>query len=364
MTHRLTWTFFVFIALSLSQRPGASAEDTPLHIACNLPLTGELATYGAAIQEGAMMAVDEMKLQGRLSFDWQDNASTTRQAAEIAARQLGQKPDIYVSGLRPQYMTTHDIVMKSAIPHFPWIFDMHIRPAGERNFRTWVNFKAESPLFLRFAAERKAARVGVIYVQLPHTEEQYAGTIIPGLKAQGAEVLVEPYDMNKMDFRDIAVRMARFKPEALILSGFQANFVGLIKALRQLNLIGANNTAATYDLVDALPLLSPDETEGISISAMRIMLRPTPRYEEWKKRFLARFNREPLYTHVGAYEMVELIAKATEAQKNMNSAELTRALQETRVESISGALSFDPEGDVATPIELGVVQNGKLVAWR
>jgi outer membrane PBP1 activator LpoA protein len=46
-----------------------------VHIACNLPLTGYFATYGAAVREGALMALSENAEPAvSLDFDWQDNA--------------------------------------------------------------------------------------------------------------------------------------------------------------------------------------------------------------------------------------------------------------------------------------------------
>ncbi len=352
------------VTLTLPPPQCASGQTVPpFRIACNLPLTGELATYGSAVQEGSLMAFDELSLGKVLEFDWQDNSSTPRGAASIAPRQLERKPHVYISGIKPQYMAIHDAVMKSGIPHFPWIFDMRIRPNGERNFRTCINFKIEPPLFLDFAAKRKASKVAVIYVQLPHTDEEYNGTIIPGLEAQGAEVLVERYDMNKMDFRDLALRVARFRPDVLVLSGFQANFTGMVKALRQLNLIGPDNTVATYDMADTLPLLSPEETEGIHVSAPRFMLHPTKKYEEWKKRFRLRFKKEPLYLHAYAYDMVQLIAGVA-AQKNSprDPAGIARALQNAKVDGITGPVSFDADGDAVIPVELGIVRNGVLTA--
>jgi ABC-type branched-subunit amino acid transport system substrate-binding protein len=208
-----------------------------LRIAFNVPLSGPLATYGNAIQEGFMFAAETLPTpRVQINYDWEDNQSEVKGAVVALRKQLLSKPHLYVSGVKPQYMAIRDEVAKSGLPHFPWIFDVDIRPNKERNFRTWVNFKIEPPLFLEYAAKVRPKRIAIVYVQLPSTDEEYLEHIIPGLKAAGfTDLKVEPYQMDKTDFRDLALRLRGFAPDLLILSGFQENFIGMFKAFNTQN---------------------------------------------------------------------------------------------------------------------------------
>lgn len=356
-------------ALVLTGCPGKSeGPGAEVKIAANLPLTGDLATYGTAVRDGANMAVEEIKADSKnpkLSFDWQDNASDPKQAGTVLQRQLLDNPNIYVSGVKPQTMAIRDKVNEKGLPHFEWIFDANINPGGTRNaFRTWVSYKIEPPVYLNYAAERQAKRVAIVYVQLPHTVEEFDTLVIPGLKKQGANVVyVEPFAFGTKDFKTIAVKIQASKPDLIILNGFQNDLVSLVRAMRPLNLISDGNTIATYDMLDAATILGQDELEGIRLVAPLFVTQPDrTNVKDWRDRFRAKYSKEPLYTHAFAYDMAMIIEDAAKrVGANPDSAKWIDALRATNIEGVTGPLKFDDKGDLITPLEVGVFRGGHPV---
>jgi len=360
----------VVIWVLLSSASPMYAQDKGLRIAFNIPLSGELSSYGVPIQEGVQMAVDDQALEGSveppLSFDWQDNKSQARESVLIFQQQLLKRPDIYVTGVKPQFMAIRNELEKEGIPSFVWIFDVSIKNKMNSNFRTWVNFKVETPLFLEYSKNINAKKVAIVYVQLPHTDLQYNEGIIPGLKAQGIkEILVQPYQMDKNDFRDYAARIRSFNPDLMILSGYQGHFVPLLKSLRVLNLIKEGNTIATYDLLDAAPLLAKHEVEGILVSAPRFVTRAdNNNIKSWAARFRGKYKKDPLYTHAYAYDMGLIFVRAAAQVGNSVDREvLLKVLKHTDIQGITGPLRFDDEGDLKSQVELGVFRSGKAVPY-
>lgn len=354
----LTIAFSLSISLFLCL--AAEAETRELKVACNLPLTGELATYGVAVQEGVQMAVSETASSG-VSFDWQDNQSSGRQTVSALRLQLLANPDIYVSGVRPQTMTIWGDVSKKGLPHFVWIFDRSIRNEARNNFRTFVSFKLEPPLFIKYAQQRKASRVAIVYVQLPHTDEEYQQAIVPGLQSAGIKhLLVEPYDLTRTDFKDLAVKVKAFNPDLIILSGFQGNLVTMIREFHTLRLIKDGNTISVYDMLDAAPLLPKSMVEGIRFSTPSFMLgQADSSYSTWKARFKEIYKKEPVYTHAYGYDMAKIFFDVKKRLGETWSREqLFSALRETNLQGITGSLRFDGEGDLLTPVELAVFKNG------
>jgi branched-chain amino acid transport system substrate-binding protein len=342
-------------------------SDKTVDIATNLPLTGNLATYGTAVQNGAMLAIDNLKKSDPsscLNFDWEDNAGAPNNAVGILQKQFLQTPEIYVSGVRPQTMAIKDQVTAKGIPHFVWIFDAFINKNSNNNFRTWVSYKIEPPIFLNYAKERAAKRVAIVYVQLPHSVEEFEKIVIPGLKKQGVQdILVEPFDFGKKDFKDIAVKIKNFNPDLIILNGFQGDLVGLVRALRPFGLINDGNTIATYDMLDAANILGASELEGIRVVAPIFVTRPDQgKVKLWKEQFRAKYNKEPLYTDAFAYDMAMIIHDTANRLKlPATSAQWIEALKTTDIEGITGPLNFDSGGDLKTPLEVGVFREGKLV---
>ena len=339
-----------------------------VRITANLPLTGGLATYGKSVQEGAIMAIEDLAKSDPkgpvLNFDWQDNAGDPKKALSIMQQHYLKTPDIYVSGIKPQTMAIMDQIIAKSTPHFVWIFDAFINKNSRNNFRTYVSYKIEPPVYLNYAKKMNAKRVAIIYVQLPHTLEEFNEIVVPGLKKQGVdEVFVEPFNFGKKDFKDIAVKVKDFKPDMIILNGFQAELVGLVRALHPFGLITDGNTIATYDMLDSAEILGADELEGIRLVCPLFVSRPDQdKVAKWRERFSTKYNKNPLYTHAFGYDMVLVIHDTAKRLKlPATSEQWIETLRETNIEGITGPLKFDDDGDLQTPLEVGVYRGGKLV---
>jgi ABC-type branched-subunit amino acid transport system substrate-binding protein len=95
-------------------------ENKVVRIAGNVPLTGKLSPYGNAIHDGSTLAAEELsQRQGQqFYFDWQDNESNPAQAKTVAAKQLSNNPDIYVSAMKDETDAIAKDVNSRGIPHF------------------------------------------------------------------------------------------------------------------------------------------------------------------------------------------------------------------------------------------------------
>jgi branched-chain amino acid transport system substrate-binding protein len=336
-------------------------------IDANLPLTGNLATYGDAVRDGASMAVEDLKASGEpicLNIDWGDNTGDPKATVSLEQKQFLKPPSIYISGVKPQTMAIKDAITAKGIPHFVWIFDPQINPNSTNNFRTWVSYKIEPKVYLDYAKKVNAKRVAIAYVQLPHTLEEFNKIVIPGLKAQGiTQIDAEPFDFGKKDFKDIAAKFKQFAPDLIILNGFQGELVGLVKALRPLDLIKDGNTIGTYDMIDAAQILSSAELEGIRLVTPKFVTRgDQASVTKWKERFKLVNKRDALYTDAFAYDMVEVINDSSKRLKlPATSEQWITAIKSTDIQGITGPLKFDQDGDLITPLEVGLFRDGKIV---
>ena len=356
----------ILLAASMSPASAhAQQEPRKLRIAGNLPLTGDHAVYGEGLRQGATLALEE--LPGRdamlLDFNWQDNHSLPRTAVSIAELQLAQKPDIYMSGVRPQTLAIWERISRFGAPHFVWIFDRSIKNGYRNNFRMYLNFSPEAALVRAYAEKRAASRIAIIYVQLPSTQDAYETAMAPLLREAGATVMTEPYDLGESDFRSLGLRVKAFAPQMLFLSGLQGQLVSMVKAFNALKMIHDGNTVATYDMIDALPLLSGEPLEGMRVSCPRFLLdEPGSKYDDWSTRFKARFGRAPVYSEAYGYDAAMVLADVRRRLPETWSGEqLLAALRATQVEGITGPVHFDADGDAPIDVELGVVRQGRLV---
>jgi ABC-type branched-subunit amino acid transport system substrate-binding protein len=341
----------------------AEEPQIPLQVACNLPMSRELAIYGYSVREGVEFFQETLSAEKKNSvvWNWQDNEGSGRNTVSIARMQLQSNPDIYVSGIKPQYMAIEDVLIKKKIPNFAWIFDPRLRAKKSDNFRTWVSFKDEAHLFLEWMRKEQPKKISIIYVQLPTVEEQQQEIIIPGLKELGFnDIQVISYQMDLLDFKTIALKVKQNKPDLIFLSGFQHNFIPMIKTFRAYNLIRENNAVSTYDLLDAVSDLDPRELEGIRVVAPEFLLSKAPEKDDWKKRFKAHFGKDPIYTHAYAYDMAKIIYEVAGQRQSKPDKTVKELLDTVDLEGISGDLKFNEHGDIGFSIDYGVFRNGKL----
>jgi len=358
----LTIAAIAVVIFFVNRRSDNVTEKPVTRIAANLPLSGPLAVYGVSVMEGAKMALDqEHGLNEKFKIDWQDNQSDPKTAVTILRKQLLESPDLYISGVKPQTMAIKDELSQLGIPHFVWIFDAVINEGTKNNLRTWVSYKIEPAIYKEYAAKRDAKRIAIAYIQLPHTIDEFERLVIPDFKAQGIEVLAESYEFGHTDFKDIAAKLHQFQPDLIILNGFQGDLVGMVRSLRPLSAISDGNTIGTYDLLDAAKILGADELEGLRVVAPRFETRAQEsKIAAWREAFEERYNKPPLYTHAFAYDMMQAIVEAS-TKKPTNHAEWLNAIRSLNTSGATGPVSFDDDGDLLTPLEVGVYRNGKLI---
>jgi branched-chain amino acid transport system substrate-binding protein len=359
----------LFAGLQPACTKDQNEPERTVKVAFNIPLSGDFGIYGQMIRDGALFAKSDLDSEGsrtQFDFDFQDNAGKPSTAVSIMQRQLMKPVDIYVSGVKPQTMAIFDQVKARKIPHFVWIFDAFICAKNENTFRTWVSFKQEPEKYLKYIEYRKAKKIAVALVNVPHVEEEMKEILFPELRKRGfqdKDIFVEIFDWTEKDFKNSAAKMKTFNPDLIIISGFQPNVVGWIKALRAYDMVKDGNVIGTYDTLDAIPVLDKDQLEGIRLIAPLFSIEEKESsVPEWKERFKAKFGREPLYTDAYSYDMIKIIADAASRLTGHATSEAwVAALKATNTNGVTGPLVFDPDKDLKVTLRIGVIRDGKVL---
>ncbi|MEX0813707.1 MAG: ABC transporter substrate-binding protein [Chitinophagales bacterium] len=360
----------VMITLIFSgcQSSKTDTDNLTVEIACNLPLTGELATYGTSVRDGSNLAIDDLSDSLKtnklvLNFDFQDNGGLAKNAVSIYQKQILNEPHIYESGVSPQTMAVIDLVSETKIPHFVWVYAPYINDKYPNTFRAWLDFKEETEYYLKYAKHRQPKKVAIVYVNIEVCQTEFDSIVAPGLKSQGInDIMIERYDITTSDFKTLASKVKDYNPDLILLNGFKDHMIQLIKDFRTYNLIKNGNTICSYDLLDAAPELSNDLLEGLRYTVPYfIMHQDDPKIKEWRKRFKEKFNREPLYTDAYAYDKTLAIYYASKnLDKPFNYDEMTKALLKSEFDGITGPFKFEQNGDLLLNLEIGYYENGIL----
>lgn len=349
----------------------SSQTDTDaltIDIACNLPLTGELATYGVSVRDGTNFALEDLSdsLKSHnitLDFDFQDNTGLAKHSVSIYQKQALNEPDIYESGVSPQTMSIIDMVSKNEIPHFAWVYAPYICDIYPNTFRTWLDFKEETDHYLKYAKHRQPKKVAIAYVNIEVCQTEFDSMVAPGLKAMGIDdIMIERYDITTSDFKTLATKVKDYNPDLILLNGFKDHMIQLIKDFRTYDLIKNGNTMCSYDLLDAAPELRNELLEGLRYTVPYfIMHQDDPRIQNWRKRFKEKHNREALYTDAYAYDKTLAIYHASKRlDEPIEHGEMVKALLKAEFEGITGPFKFEQNGDLLLNLEIGYYEDGKL----
>jgi branched-chain amino acid transport system substrate-binding protein len=375
-THRIKRNVVFLSILFLSLLGGLSGcnqqqktSSKEIKIACNLPLTGDLATYGVSVRDGANLALDDLKdsLKNNstsLNFDFQDNQGAPKTTVSIFQNQMLKNPNIYISGVSPQTMSIIDQVSGKGIAHFAWVYAANICTKYPNTFRTWLNFNAEAEHYIDYAKSRKPNKVAIFYVNIEVCQYEFDSIVVPALHSMGVtDVMVEPYDIGNSDFKNLAAKAKSFKPDLILLNGFKGHMIQLVKDFRSYNLMADGNTMCSYDLLDAAPELSTEQLEGLRYTVPYFVINQNePKIKAWRDEFRKRYNREPLYTDAYAYDMTYAIYYASKKVPSPVSNEnVIKELLATQFIGITGPFKFTDKGDLILSLQTCYYQNGNLI---
>jgi len=347
-------TAIIVAFIIISPKPNQQGK---FYISANVPLSGPLAIYGEAIRDGSIFALEDTKKKNEIVIDWQDNQGNIKNSVSVLQQQLlNKKPDLYISGLKPQTQAITDTLTKENIPHLTWILDTKINTVGNNNFRNWINFKLEAEMFIDYAKKKDLKRVAITYVNLPSAQTEYQDIVIPGLKKQGVDdFLVDPFLLDKTDMKDVALKIKNYNPDLLIINGFMPQMVNLVKELHTLGFNFEGKTLASIDMLDASANLSKSELEGIVVAAPEFMVNESSEYREWKMRFKNRFGYEPLYHHAYAYDTILVINETLKSKGNF-----VDSLRSTDIRGITGRKIFDEDQSSREVMIPAVYRDGLL----
>lgn len=369
MANRIIKSVFA-IALSVvlfsacNNNPKQTSKD--FTIACNLPLTGDVAIYGVAVRDGITFALEDMKKARQLDtvnlkFDFQDNKSSNSDAVTILNKQLPNSPQVYISGLDHQTSAMIDKISSSGIPHFTYSWEPFICKKGENNFRTGINLEQESDYYVKFIENKKPKKLSIVHINDPGSFLQFDSLVIPRAKALGVtDIKVEIFDFEATDFKTIATKVKAYNPDAIIVAGYDIHEIPLIKDFRNYGLIKESNMMCSVDLLDASVNLTPELLEGIRFTCPQFVYNSSTN-TEWKQRFEQRFKRPARYGDAYAYDMTYIINNAAKnANGDFSAKNIVGLIKGTDMNGITGHLSFNPNRDLSLNLDVCYYKSGVI----
>lgn len=350
--------FSLFLALMsgvLVSACGDSGSDEA-HVAVAGPVTGQYATFGEQMRNGAEMAVEDINAAGgvlgkKLKFTISDDACDPKQAVAVANKMASDKV-IFVAGHfcsgssipASKVYAEEGIIQISPGSTNPKLTDER---AGPNVYRVCGRDDQQGGVAGRYLAKEFADKnVAIIHDKTAYGKGLADETKKAMNEAGKEEALYEAYTAGEKDYTALVSKLKQADIGVLFVGGYHSE-AGLI--VRQMRDQGMDTILVGGDALVTQEFWSITGEAG---AGTMMTFSPDPRKHpsavELVKRFRAK-NIEPegyvLYTYAAFQAWKEAVEKAG----SFESAKVIDALNNTTFETVIGSFNFDGKGDPNLP---------------
>lgn len=351
----------------------AFAQNAPIKLINVNELSGVGATVGTNFKNGADLAVAEINANGGVlgrkleisHYDDQSNAATARAQVQKA---LDEHPYALLgpnfSGLAK---ATAPLVKQAGIAQLTGGEAAELTQVGNPTiFRTSFGQQSSVPKIAKYIAETvKAKSVAVVWVNNDYGKGGH-DLIIKELNARGVKIAADiSTESGQADFAADVLKIKQSKPDAVFIYLNEEESARILTDLKRQNvnlpLIGETNLLS-QKVID----LAGDAANGVKGHVSISTDAPIPAIQEFRKKFVAKYNYVPDHNGLKGYIAVYMIKAGTEKMGKVDSKGLPDALHgltiTTKMEpGVLLDVSIDANGDLDRQSFLGEVVNGKQV---
>jgi branched-chain amino acid transport system substrate-binding protein len=369
--------FAAVVGLAVATR--IDAADKVVKIGITLPLTGADAEDATLIKNGALLAIEEANAKGGVAgykietVIYDSGTATAGQydpaQAATNTKKLVSDPMV-VANVGPQMsgegkamtpiLSEADLATITPSSTNPDItnpaFAGQFKPKGRAiYFRTVTTDAFQGPNMANYMA--RVLKIKSVYVL--DDSGAYGVGIADAYQHQAEKLGVKVLGRDQLnpkeaDYTTVLTKIKALKPDALYYGGVaqagvklakQAQDVipGMIKAGGDGVHGGSFLKGAGFPAVDGwyATTASPHLTED-------------PAVADWVKRFEARFKMTPDDYSITAYDgtliILDAIKRVAESGKEVNRSNVRDAMQATKLKTLQGDVSFDPNGDMVSKV--------------
>lgn len=344
---------------------GKRSETQSLQILAITPLTGPAGSFGEMIARGMQMAIEDIKAEGEVAptLTLQDSKGQSSEAVTIFNNALAKarKPDVVISvlsgitkAITPLAEENKILVVATAT------VATGITEGYQYIVRAFPNATQLGDDMGKYAATqvRKCA--------ILHQNDDYglsAGNVFSDVyQANGGSIVFrDAFDPKATDHRSLVQKALTKNPEGFYVVGYGPAFVSVMNTIQT----SGAGLSIFCDLGPADPTLLEQikgEKNRLVFMGTDVELNPSPspKIEEFRKRYESRFNAPLGFNATFAYDTIQLIVHVARTKKKDVS--LAQALRSAPpYEGISGRFEVKADGETIVPIRVLEFAEGKVI---
>lgn len=348
---------------------GKAPEGDTIKIGGLAPLTGDVSIYGITANNAAKMAFEEINTAGgilgkEVEYIVYDEKGDQTEAV-TAFDKLLQDGVVAVIGdiTSKPTLAVAEASQETGIPMItPTGTQADITLIGPNVFRVCFTDPYQGKVMATFAADNLKAKTAAI---LTNTSSDYSDGIAKAFKEtaveKGIEIVAEEgYADADMDFKSQLTTIAQVKPDVILVPDYYQKDALIAQQARE---VGLESTFLGVDGWDGISATLDASNYGIIensyFSNHYSVKDESEKVQSFITNYKAKYNEDPSAFSALAYDAAYLMAKAIEEAGSTDYEAVTKAIQNIKFDGVTGALTFDENGDPIKAVSIIKIVNGE-----
>jgi branched-chain amino acid transport system substrate-binding protein len=336
------------------------------------PLTGAQAQYGKDMQNGIVLAIDEINKtkpviggqEVKFVLISEDDQADPRSGAVVAQKLV----DSGIKGMLGHFnsgttIPASAIYNRAGIPQIAMATAPEYTKQGFKNtFRMMTSDTQQGAVIGTYSVKTLGKKNIAIIDDRTAYGQGLADEFEKAAKAAGAKIVKREFTSDKAsDFKAVLTSLKRLKPEAVFFGGVEAQAAGIAKQMKELQFVATFMSGETAKTDNFLKLAGP-AAEGSVVSLAGMPLDKMPGGAAYVKKYEDRFKEKVQTYSPYAYDGAMSLMLAMKRANSTEPAKYLPALARTNVAGVtSSKISYDAIGDLKEGgITVYQVKNG---AW-
>ncbi len=368
--NRLPQAVLAVIFLFIVCLSGAKADGpAPIKVGVTMALTGHYAKFGQEQLNGIKMWVDDINERGALLGRPVRLIYYNDQSDSLLVTDLYEKLIVEdrVDLLLNPYSSTltiaaSNIAEKHDIPMVVAASAPGIWARGLKNvFGVYTPADHNMDPIIALAADKGLTRIGLAYA-----DTDFPHAIAHGVRARVLEhhmkiVFDESYPREKGDFAELIQRLAKTRPEVIIVGGYLNDAIAFFREARAQGLSPMMFAfSGGPALLEFGAALGTDEVEGVLSSTQWKAGERMPESSDFTFRFKRRYGHNASYQAAGGYAAGQVLEAAVRLAGSTRSDDVRAMLASMKFRSLLGHYRVDETGkQTGKPIYVLQWKNGR-----
>jgi branched-chain amino acid transport system substrate-binding protein len=333
-------------------------------------LTGSEAAFGISTRNGIELALEEANAAGgvkgkKLAVRVYDDQSKPEEAASAATRLITQDHVVAILG---EVASSNSLAMapKAQEAKVPMVSPSSTNPkvteVGDYIFRVCFIDPFQGFVMARYAHDSlKFTKVAI----LTDKKSAYSDGLTEVFKQKFTEMGgtiagVEAYSKGDTDFRAQLTNVKKMKVQGIYLPGYYQDVALITEQARELGIKVPFMGGDGWDS-EKLFELGGAAVEGSYVSNHYSADDPTPRVQEFIKKYHAKFGSNPDSLAALGYDSAGVVIEALKRAENATGPELRKAIAETKdYPGVAGTITLDDNRNPVKPAVVLKVEGGKF----